>query len=97
MIDTYAIRFRKIISKAEIVNLLSAQMQIMDFIAGLQIDLAIITNGSNLIDLDKAEKMAKNVKSASFINKNVMVSSNKSSSDGSKGAKSLNFEIKSKV
>src|SRR6266498_5258051 len=72
MVDAYAARFRKAISKAEIGNLLPAQMQVMDFIAELQPELAIITNGSNPADLDKAKETAKNVESASLINKNVI-------------------------
>ena len=47
-------------------------MQVMDFIAGLRPELAIITNSSNPADLDKAEEIAKNVESASLINKNVI-------------------------
>src|SRR6266542_4051380 len=72
MVDAYAARFRKAISKAEMGNLLPVQMQVMDFVAGLWPELAIITNGFNPADLDKAEKMAKNVESASLINKNVI-------------------------
>src|SRR6266540_7128146 len=53
-------------------NLLPAQMQVMDFIAGLRPELAIITNSSSPADLDKAEEIAKNVNSASLINKNVI-------------------------
>src|SRR6266498_1918401 len=47
-------------------------MQVMDFVAGLRSELAIITNGSNSTDLDEAEEIAKNVESASLINKNVI-------------------------
>ncbi len=54
------------------VNLLLAQMQVIDFISGLQTDLVIITNKSNPAGLDEAEEMAKNIESISFINKNVM-------------------------
>jgi len=72
MVNTYAARFRKVISKAKMSNLLPAQMQVMDFVAGLRPELAIITNSSNLADLDEAEKTAKNVESASLINKNVI-------------------------
>ena len=68
----YAARFRKAISKAEIGNLLPAQMQIIDFVAKMQSELAIITNSSNPADLDKVKKIAKNVKSVSFINKNII-------------------------
>ncbi len=53
-------------------NLLPAQMQVMDFVTGLWPELAIITNSSNPVDLDEAEKMAKNIESASFINKNMI-------------------------
>ena len=35
MVEAYAARFRKAISKAEMRNLLSAQMQVIDFIVGL--------------------------------------------------------------
>ncbi len=48
-------------------------MQVIDFIAGLQPELAIITNRSNPADLDEVEETVKNVKSASLINKNVIV------------------------
>ncbi len=72
MVDAYAARFQKSINKAEMGNLLPAQMQVMDFVAGLRPELAIITNGSNPVDLDEAEKTAKNVESASLINKNVI-------------------------
>ncbi len=44
----------------------------MDFVIGLKLELAIITNGSNLIDLNKVKKIAKNMKSTSLINKNVL-------------------------
>jgi len=33
--DAYAARFRKVISKAKMGNILPAQMQVMDFIVGL--------------------------------------------------------------
>src|SRR6266498_1815781 len=72
MVDAYAARFRKVISKAEMGNLLPAQMQVMDFVARLRPELAIITNESNPADLDEAEETAKNVESASLINKNVI-------------------------
>ena len=72
MVDAYAARFRKAISKAEMGNLLPAQMQVMDFVAELRLELAIITNGSNPADLDEVEETAKNVESISFINKNVI-------------------------
>jgi len=47
-------------------------MQVIDFVVGLRTELAIITNGSNLADFDEVKEMAKNVKSTSLINKNVM-------------------------
>src|SRR6266540_7096738 len=47
-------------------------MQVIDFIAELWPEIAIITNGSNPADLDEAEETAKNVESASLINKNVI-------------------------
>ena len=72
MVDAYVARFRKAISKAEMGNILPAQMQVMDFVAGLRPELAIITNDSNPADLDEAEEIAKNVESASLINKNVI-------------------------
>ena len=72
IVDAYAARFRKVISKAEMGNLLPARMQVMDFVAGLRPKLAIITNSSNPADLDEVEETAKNVKSASLINKNVI-------------------------
>ncbi len=62
MVDAYAAQFRKEINKAEMSNLLPAQMQVMDFVAELRLELAIITNGSNSADLNKAEETAKNVK-----------------------------------
>ncbi len=48
-------------------------MQVIDFISELWIELAIITNRLNSVDLNKVKKIAKNVESASLINKNVMV------------------------
>ncbi len=53
-------------------NLLPVQMQVMDLVTGLWSKLAIITNSSNLANLNKAEEIAKNVESASLINKNVI-------------------------
>ena len=70
--DAYAARFRKVISKAEMGNLLPAQMQVIDFVVGLWSELAIITNRSNLADLNEVKKTAKNVKSMSLINKNII-------------------------
>ncbi len=51
------------------VNLLLVQMQVMDFIVRLKLELAIITNETNLTDLNEAEETAKNIENASFINK----------------------------
>ena len=45
----------------------------MNFIIKLRLELAIITNRSNLADLNEAEKIAKNMKSISLINKNILV------------------------
>ncbi len=78
MVDAYAARFRKVIIKAEMSNLLPVQMQVMDFVARLRLELAIIINGSNLADLDKVEETVKNVKSASLINKNVIAAATNS-------------------
>ncbi len=72
MVDAYAARFRKAISKVEMSNLLPVQMQVIDFVARLQLELAIITNGSNSVNIDEVEETAKNVESASLINKNVI-------------------------
>ena len=44
----------------------------MDFVTGLRSELAIITNGSSPINFNEAEKIAKNMKSTSLINKNVL-------------------------
>src|SRR6266498_3840633 len=81
MVDAYATRFRKAINKAEMGNLLLTQMQVMDFIAGLRLELAIITNSSNPADLDEAEETAKNVKSTSLINKNVIAAATNSTAE----------------
>ena len=35
IMDAYITRFRKVINKAEMGNLLPLQMQVMDFVAGL--------------------------------------------------------------
>ena len=72
MVDTYVIRFRKAINKTEIGNLLPAQVQVMDFVAGLWPELALITNSISLADIGEAEEMVKNVESVSLINKNVI-------------------------
>ncbi len=48
-------------------------MQVMDFIIGLRLELAMITNRASPIDLNEAEEIAKNIKSVSFINKNFLI------------------------
>ena len=97
MVDAYAARFRKAISKTEMRNLLPAQMQVMDFVAGLRPELAIITNGSNPADLDKAEETAKNVKSVSLINKNVIVAATNPFTAEVKELKAQILELKAEV
>src|SRR6266542_4228343 len=97
MVDAYAARFRKAINKVEIENLLSAQMQVMDFVAGLRSELAIITNGSNPVDLDEAEEIAKNVESASFINKNVIAAATNPATAEVKELKAQILELKAKI
>jgi len=97
MVDTYAVRFRKAISKAEMGNLLPAQMQVMDFVAGLRSELAIITNGSNLVNLDEAEETAKNVESASLINKNVIAAARNPSTAEVKELKAQILELKAEI
>ncbi len=44
----------------------------IDFVIGLRPELTIITNRSNSINLDKVEKIVKNMKSVSLINKNIL-------------------------
>ena len=97
MVDAYTARFRKAISKAEIGNLLSAQMQVMDFVAGLKPELAIITNGSNPADLDEAEETAKNVESASLINKNVIAAVTNPATAEVKELKAQILELKAEI
>ena len=97
MMDAYAARFRKAINKAEMGNLLPAQMQVIDFIAGLWPELAIITNGSNPADLDEAEEMAKNIESASFINKNVIAATTNPTVAEVKEFKAQILELKAEV
>src|SRR6266498_2352831 len=97
MVDAYVVRFRKAISKAEIGNLLPAQMQVMDFVAGLRPELAIITNSSNPADLDKVEETAKNVKSASLINKNVIAAVINSAIAKVKELKAQILELKAEI
>jgi len=97
MVDAYAARFRKAISKAEMGNLLPAQMQVMDFVAGLRSELAIITNSSNSTDLDEVEETAKNVKSTSFINKNVIAATTNPAVAEVKELKAQILELKAKI
>ena len=95
--NVYAARFRKVISKAKIGNLLPAQMQVIDFVTGLQSELAIITNRSNLTDLDEAEKTTKNVESASLINKNVIAAVTNSAVAEVKELKAQILELKAEI
>src|SRR6266508_5092366 len=97
MVDAYAARFRKAISKAEMGNLLSAQMQVMDFIVGLRPELAIITNDSNPADLDEAEETAKNVESASLINKNIIAAATNPFTVEVKELKAQILELKAEI
>src|SRR6266540_1379154 len=97
MVDAYAARFRKAISKAEMRNLLPAQMQVMDFVAGLWPEIAIITNGSNPADLDEAEKTAKNMESASLINKNVIAAATNPTVAEIKELKAQILELKAEI
>src|SRR6266540_5694413 len=78
-------------------NLLPAQMQVMDFVVGLWPELAIITNGSNLADLDEAEETAKNVESASLINKNVIAAATNPSTAEVKELKAQILELKAEI
>src|SRR6266542_5856054 len=97
MVDAYAVRFRKVISKVEMGNLLPTQMQVMDFVAGLQPELAIITNSSNPADLDKVEGIAKNVESASLINKNVIAATTNSAVAEVKELKAQILKLKAEM
>src|SRR6266498_1417064 len=97
MVDAYAARFKKAISKAEMGNLLPAQMQVMDFVAGLRPELAIITNGSNPADLDEAEETAKNVESVSLINKNVIAVATNPATTEVKELKAQILELKAEI
>src|SRR6266542_6785722 len=97
MVDTYAARFRKAISKAEMGNLLPAQMQVMDFVAGLRLELAIITNSSNPADLDEVEETAKNVENVSLINKNVIAVATNPTTAEVKELKAQILELKAEI
>ena len=78
-------------------NLLPVQMQVMDFVARLRLELAIIINGSNLADLDKVEETVKNVKSASLINKNVIAAATNSVVAEVKELKAQILKLKAKI
>src|SRR6266540_1543402 len=78
-------------------NLLPAQMQVMDFVAGLLPELAIITNSSNPADLDEAEKIAKNVESASLIKKNVIAAATNLATAEVKELKVQILELKAEI
>src|SRR6266540_2398605 len=97
MVDAYAARFWKAINKVEIGNLLPAQMQVMDFVAGLRPELAIITNSFNPADLDEAEKTAKNVESVTLINKNVIAAATNPATAEVKELKAQILELKAEI
>src|SRR6266498_3019341 len=97
MVDAYAARFRKAISKAEMGNLLPIQMQVIDFVAGLRPKLAITTNGSNPADLNEVKETAKNVKSASLINKNVIAATINPATAEVKELKAQILELKAEI
>src|SRR6266511_3153543 len=97
MVDAYVARFRKAISKAEMGNLLPAQMQVIDFVTGLRSELAIITNSSNPADLDEAEETVKNVESASLINKNVIAAATNLAIAEVKELKAQILELKAEI
>ncbi len=97
IVDAYAARFRKTISKAEMGNLLPAQMQVMDFVAGLRSELAIITNNFNPADLDEVEETAKNVESASLINKNVIAAATNLATAEVKELKAQILKLKAEI
>ena len=69
----------------------------MDFIAGLRPELAIITNGSNPADLDEVEEIAKNVESASLINKNVIAAATNPAVTEVKELKAQILELKAEI
>ena len=69
----------------------------MDFVARLQPELAIITNGSNPADLDEAEETAKNIESASLINKNVIVAATNPATAEVKELKAQILELKAEI
>ncbi len=95
--NVYAARFRKVISKAKIGNLLPAQMQVIDFVTGLWSELVIITNRLNPADLDEAEEIAKNVESASLINKNIIAAATNPTVAEVKELKTQILELKAEI
>src|SRR6266498_4297792 len=97
MMDAYVARFRKAINKVEMGNLLPVQMQVMDFIARLRSELAIITNSSNPANLDEAEETVKNVESASLINKNVIAAATNPAVAEVKELKAQILELKAEI
>ncbi len=97
MVDTYTARFKKVISKAKIGNLLPLQMQVIDFVIGLRPELAIIINSSNPANLNEVEEIAKNVKNASLINKNVIATVTNLTVAEVKKLKTQILELKAKI
>jgi len=69
----------------------------MDFIAGLRLELVIITNESSSADLNEVKEMVKNVKSASLINKNVLAVTTILTVMEIKELKAQIFELKAKL
>ncbi len=69
----------------------------MDFVARLRPELAIITNSSNLADLDETKKTAKNVKSTSLINKNMIAATTNPAVAEVKGLKAQILELKAEI
>ncbi len=78
-------------------NLLPVQMQVIDFVAGLRSELAIITNSSNPADLDEMKETAKNVESVSLINKNVIAVITNPTVAEVKELKAQILELKAKI
>jgi len=66
-------------------------------VARLQPELAIITNGSNPADLDEVEETAKNIESASLINKNVIVTATNPAVVEVKEFKAQILELKTEI
>ena len=63
----------------------------------LRPELAIITNSFNPADLDEAEKIVKNVKSTSLINKNVIVATTAPATAKVKELKAQILELKAEI